>query len=446
MTRAAWDATPTDYQARLLLAALADPQHRIPSDARKRTLEIMSGRHEWVQERRLTSTLAFAESNVRDWVLTHHGVNAANKVKAAQGNAAEKRARTVAVEGIAAEAYPANQAGLAAAERDLYAARKRLRAQPGLTEHTALTHRCAQLRYRMNEIVAVLNGSYANVSVAPTFTYGLVPEDQDDRTRCCIECGNFAEGLLEVVHTASGVSTAVCLAHDDLRVRDRLTEHVRRQELNALTKRFPAGAAAFFTPEGTTERDVVVVNSGPDRDGTVEVLSMNQGGAPLRAPLAALEELPELPPEPEGEITDWWTITDAQGAELTRVQAEDDPRARKAAERHPAVVAAIRRDKGFAVRRLRTSELSVPVGELPGAPRFSPAAEKPARTVPAAAPARRTITVRTEYQGRSIPSRLKAAGAPGQMQYSRKAGALRWVLPDGEELTPGQAAKRYLDA
>ncbi|MEU2969005.1 hypothetical protein ABZ687_29010 [Streptomyces ardesiacus] len=215
-----------------------------------------------------------------------------------------------------------------------------------------------------------------------------------------------------------------------------------------LAERFPVGSAAFFTPEGATKRDVVVVNSGPDQDGTVEVLSMKQGGAPLRAPLAALEELPELPPEPEGEITDWWTITDAQGAELTRVQAEDDPRARKAAERHPAVVAAIRRDKGFAVRRLRTSELSVPVGELPGAPRFSPApaAEKPARTVPAAAQARRTITVRTEYVGRSIPSRLEAAGAPGQLQYSRKAGALRWVLPDGEELTPGQAAKRYLDA
>ncbi|MFE1206382.1 hypothetical protein ACFW5V_32365 [Streptomyces sp. NPDC058762] len=212
----------------------------------------------------------------------------------------------------------------------------------------------------------------------------------------------------------------------------------------ALADRFPVGAGAFFTPEGATERDVVVVNSGPDQYGTVEVLSMNQGGAPLRAPLAALQELPELPPEPEGEITDWWTITDAQGAELTRVQAEDDPRARKAAERHPAVVAAIRRDKGFAVRRLRTSELSVPVGELPGAPRFSPAAAKPARTVPAAAPARRTITVRTEYVGRSIPSRLKAAGAPGEMKYSRKAGAMRWVLPDGEELTPGEAEKRYL--
>ncbi|MFF8696309.1 hypothetical protein ACF08W_29260 [Streptomyces sp. NPDC015144] len=229
MTRAAWDATPTDYQGRLLLAALAVSQHRIPSDAKKRTVGIMLER-QWIRTRQLAT-----QPGGVDHVLTHHGVNAAQKVRTAQ-----------------------------------------------------------------------------------------------------------------------------------------------------LAEKYPVGAAAAFTPEGATKRNVVVVNSGPDADGTVEVLSATQGGKALRAPLAALEELPELPPAPAGEPTDWWTITDAQGAELTRVKAGDDPGARKAAERHPAVVAAVRRDKGFAVRRLVTSELSTPVGKLRGLPRFSPApaAEKPAPATP----------------------------------------------------------------
>ncbi|MFF9901322.1 hypothetical protein [Streptomyces longispororuber] len=142
------------------------------------------------------------------------------------------------------------------------------------------------------------------------------------------------------------------------------------KSIEELAEQYPVGAVAVFTPEGATERDVVVVDSGPDKDGTVEVLSARQRQV-IRVPLAALEELPELPPEPEGEITDWWTITDARGAELARVEAVDDPGARAAAGRHAAVVAAVRRDKGFAVRRLRASELSVPVGELRGVPRFS---------------------------------------------------------------------------
>ncbi|MFF3787128.1 hypothetical protein [Streptomyces sp. NPDC001933] len=296
MPRAAWDTTPTDYQAGLLIAALADSQHRIPSDARGRTLDIMRTGREWIRARRLTSTTAAVKSGAKDYVLTHHGVNVANRARTAQ-----------------------------------------------------------------------------------------------------------------------------------------------------LAQKYPVGSPAFFTPEGATERDVVVVNSGPDKNGTVEVLSAKQRGKALRAPLTALEELPKLPPEPAGEITDWWTITDSEGVELTRVEAEDDPRARKAAMRHAAVVAAARRDKGFAIRRLRTSELSVPVGELRGVPRISPApaVEEPARPIPAAAPARRTTTARTEYVGRSIPTRLRADGAPGDTAMS-STGLLVWRLPDGEELTPGEAAKRFL--
>ncbi|CAM5238213.1 hypothetical protein [Streptomyces griseomycini] len=318
-TKTGIDTVPTDYQARLLLAALADPQHRIPSDARGRTLDIMLSR-QWIRPRRLTSSLAFVKSGVRDWVLTHHGVNAANKVKAAQGSGPEKRTRVVDVEGI------------------------------GWT--------CERPGRKW------------------TAEYEGVKFELERRTRNvadgCPDTGWYLYGGSHFgEYMAAGFKEAATAAFPYVCPKEGHPQPAA--EVQALAERFPAGSPAIYVPEGSTERDVVVVNSGPDQDGTVEVLSMQQGGKALRVPLAALEELPELPPEPEGEITDWWTITDAQGAELTRVQAEDDPRARKAAMRHAAVVAAVRRDKGFAVRRLRTSELSVPVGELRGVPRFPPA-------------------------------------------------------------------------
>ncbi|MEU5959337.1 GNAT family N-acetyltransferase [Streptomyces sp. NPDC047525] len=157
------------------------------------------------------------------------------------------------------------------------------------------------------------------------------------------------------------------------------TEKPTRADVHAALNRiiaavqFPAGSAVAYVPAGETKRVVVLVNSGPADDGTVEVLSIAQGGQPLCVPLANLEQLPELPPAPEGEITDWWTVVDAKGVELVRVQADDDPGARKAAMGDAAVAAACRRRNGFAVRRLRTSELSVPVGELCAPPRVSPA-------------------------------------------------------------------------
>ncbi|MET8732235.1 hypothetical protein ABZV81_34445 [Streptomyces parvus] len=68
------------------------------------------------------------------------------------------------------------------------------------------------------------------------------------------------------------------------------------------------------------------------------------------------------------------------------------------------MVAAARRDKGFAVRRLRSSELATPVGTLNGVGHIA----KPA------APAR-TVTVTTGFTRKSIPTRLRESGAPGQM-------------------------------
>ncbi|MFF1680719.1 hypothetical protein ACFVYG_32365 [Streptomyces sp. NPDC058256] len=144
---------------------------------------------------------------------------------------------------------------------------------------------------------------------------------------------------------------------------------------------FPVDTPAVYVPEeGEEHRDIVVVLSEPDADSTVEVHSVKHN-RPIRVPLAMLWPLPEPPAEPGGELTDWWTVTDAEGAELARVQAEDDPRARNVAMRDATVVAACRRDKGFAVRRLRTSELLVPFGELRGLPRIAPAEPRVTVTV-----------------------------------------------------------------
>ncbi|SEE83142.1 hypothetical protein SAMN05216483_6696 [Streptomyces sp. 2131.1] len=128
-------------------------------------------------------------------------------------------------------------------------------------------------------------------------------------------------------------------------------------EAAALAQKYPLGAAAVFTPEGATERDVVVVNSAPDADGTVEVLSARQNGKALRVPLAALEELPALPPAPEGDPTDYWTVTDDKGQEVTRVRAETRVGARTEVERNPQAAAVAKRLGGLFYRRLSTSEL-----------------------------------------------------------------------------------------
>ncbi|MER5222906.1 hypothetical protein [Streptomyces flaveus] len=83
-TKTGINTIPTDYQAALLLAALDDEHHRIPRDANGRTLDLMYAR-QWVKEYTATGKLAAA---VRDYPgfthfrLTHHGINAARRVKA----------------------------------------------------------------------------------------------------------------------------------------------------------------------------------------------------------------------------------------------------------------------------------------------------------------------------------------------------------------------------
>ncbi|MFC9280914.1 hypothetical protein [Streptomyces collinus] len=89
-TKTGIDTVPSDYQAGLLLAALADDRHRIPSNAKGRTLDIMVSR-QWVREYTADGRRAAAVPNYSGFThfrLTHHGINAARKVKA-QREAAE---------------------------------------------------------------------------------------------------------------------------------------------------------------------------------------------------------------------------------------------------------------------------------------------------------------------------------------------------------------------
>lgn len=45
---------------------------------------------------------------------------------------------------------------------------------------------------------------------------------------------------------------------------------------------------------------------------------------------------------------------------------------------------------------------------------------------------------------KALPDRLKEAGCPGDYVYSHTLGGRMIVrMPDGEELTPGEAADRY---
>ncbi|MCX4657297.1 hypothetical protein AB0N79_38695 [Streptomyces microflavus] len=76
---------------------------------------------------------------------------------------------------------------------------------------------------------------------------------------------------------------------------------------------------------------------------------------------------------------------------------------------------------------------------------LTPPAERPQQSAPGRVTPAPAVAGTTEFIGRSIPSRLRAAGAPGGMVTSEAAGGLlRWRTPDGEELTPGEAAERFI--
>ncbi|MDQ0784837.1 hypothetical protein [Streptomyces sp. B3I8] len=88
-TKTSRDAVPTAYQSRLLLAALNDPRHRLPSGVRRATTDVMR-RRQWVREYGVDGRpvddgrLPGAGAPLSRFRLTHHGVNAARRARQAQ--------------------------------------------------------------------------------------------------------------------------------------------------------------------------------------------------------------------------------------------------------------------------------------------------------------------------------------------------------------------------
>ncbi|QFG13312.1 hypothetical protein SEA_GILGAMESH_120 [Streptomyces phage Gilgamesh] len=207
-----------------------------------------------------------------------------------------------------------------------------------------------------------------------------------------------------------------------------------------LAEQFPINATAVYAPKDGA-RDVVMVKSAPDADGKADAISGRLNGEMIRVALADLHPIPAPLSEPQGEMTQVWSVLDRDGREVARVQGgETRTEAMKVVEADPVAGPVSRREGGVGLRRLRSSELTTPVGELRGLPRKAPAP----RVVSSTTSNGRTVTVTAGVTRKSIPTRLRESGAPGGMAFSKTAGALRWVLPGGEELTPGEAAKRYL--
>lgn len=134
--------------------------------------------------------------------------------------------------------------------------------------------------------------------------------------------------------------------------------------------RFPVNTPALYVPDHSSlYRDVVIVKSLPAEDGTVDAISARHHGKTIRVMEPLLQPLPAFPDAPAGDVTDWWSVIDKSGQEIARVQADTDPQARRRALGDGAVRAVNRRENGFAVRRLFTSETVTPIGQLTGPPR-----------------------------------------------------------------------------
>ncbi|MEU2854162.1 hypothetical protein [Streptomyces syringium] len=54
------------------------------------------------------------------------------------------------------------------------------------------------------------------------------------------------------------------------------------------------------------------------------------------------------------------------------------------------------------------------------------------------------VGVTITHTRKSLPTRLRESGVPGRFGNCPDTGALRWILPDGTALSPGEAAKRFL--
>ncbi|MFB6629937.1 hypothetical protein ACFCWY_08585 [Streptomyces sp. NPDC056362] len=222
---------------------------------------------------------------------------------------------------------------------------------------------------------------------------------------------------------------------------------------------FTVGSALLYLPEDGAERDVVLLNSDPDEDGTVEVLSVSQGGAELRVPLARLEELPKLPPAAEGDPTDYWTVTDDKGQEVTLVRAETMEGARAEVEKDPQAAAVAKRLGGLFYRRVRTSELPAEIraaveAEIAGLVGWWSVKDREGNLITQVEAASFDHAVQVADQDPKVQAASPGSGGLVFMRTTRReepstaptfpAPRVVDVLPDGEELTPDEAARRYL--
>ncbi|MET8732236.1 hypothetical protein ABZV81_34450 [Streptomyces parvus] len=138
-------------------------------------------------------------------------------------------------------------------------------------------------------------------------TYGLPYEADDDAFNACRAELRRSGRLPHVEARVAKVRTALRAYVGDRYNRVGVTPAQIRHAARTvrLAAQYPAGTVAVRLPDGDEKRrDVVVVLAAPDQAGKVQVHSVAANGQRTVA-LTELRPGPELPPEPEGEITDW---------------------------------------------------------------------------------------------------------------------------------------------
>lgn len=144
----------------------------------------------------------------------------------------------------------------------------------------------------------------------------------------------------------------------------------RKYQRIQLTRTHAVGTIAAYRPASTRHhKDIVAVQSRPDADGNVEVLSSQH----RRLITVALTDLLPAPPTAvaPGELTNAWAVMDQRGTWLLIVEGDTHSAARRAAAQVPDAKARSQSTGGFLYRRLRSSEIPSTFAELHAAARRS---------------------------------------------------------------------------
>lgn len=165
-----------------------------------------------------------------------------------------------------------------------------------------------------------------------------------------------ADGRLRGTGTEPTGPTHFRLSHAGVRTAKR---HQRIQ----LTRTHTIGTIAAYHPaRAKRHQDIVAVQSRPDTDGHVKVLS----GRLRRLITVALTDLRPAPPAAlaPGELTDTWAVMDQHGTWLLIVEGTTYSAARRAAARAPEAKSRSLRGVDFLYRRLRNGEIPATFAEL----------------------------------------------------------------------------------